>query len=286
MEFPSLWLRGLGVLLIIIGLIGSAVGFYAIKLVSDYVGEAGPEALEMQVGLTDLSQTLRNRKTEFESSIDEASDSLNDASTSIDNSGINIRSASTAVDIASRNLKAASTELRISGELDAEASAYLQGASEVLRLWANSYEFNGSQLPNKALFERAVENMSMASNKLGESGARTEAVAYNISETATSLEAIAVELREASDGLVSAGKDLGKSGGSLSKLKRPIGGLMWDIIVPLDSSARNTKLLRDVAVNAKNWAYLVLGYLIVMHLIFVGIGISLLIIDVNLFYPS
>ncbi|MFQ5815212.1 MAG: hypothetical protein ACE5G7_01795, partial [Candidatus Hydrothermarchaeaceae archaeon] len=208
MEFPSLWLRGLGVLLIVIGLIGSATGIYALRLVGSYSEQVEPGTLEMETGLTDLTSILKNKKTDFESSIDEASGGLEDASMGIKDAGGEVHSASVSVNMASKNLTTASAELTRSAQLDVEAGAYLKGASEGLTLWADNYEFNGSPLPDKALFKGAVGNMSNASEKLEESGAKTKAAAENLGDTAMRLEETAKELEETSNELKDVGEKL------------------------------------------------------------------------------
>ncbi len=286
MGYQSVLLRGLGVVLILVGLAGFGTGIYAVKLVGGYTEQIKPGTLGLETSLMDMSSTLRNRKVDFESSIEETRGSLSEASSSVESASGDVSSASTSVDKASKNLTTASSELSQSGELNAQAGDHLKGASEGLSSWADRYESGGSPLPEKALFKEATENISRASAKLKESGARTKAAAGNLGETASRLNETASELRKTSDELNKVSDKLEDTGSSISKLKQPISSLLSDLITPLESSTRSVKLINNSASDAKGLLYLVLGYFLVIHLVFIGLGIALIAIEANLSYMA
>jgi len=284
LDFPSIWLRALGALLILIGLFGSAAGIYALTLVGSYSAQVAPGAMDVKTEITDLSSTLKSKKTDFGASIDDATQGLESASRGIEKSGAQIDSAAASVDKASKNLSSASAGLSQSAALDAQAGEYLKGASVGLDTWAENYEYNGSPLPDKVLFQEATENMSKAADKLKESSAKTTEASDSIDGTAESLQETATELKDTGTELQGVGDKLDDTGVGIGKIKGPIVSLISDVIAPLESSARSTRLVSDLASNARAWAYVVLGYFVLVHWIFIGLGIALIILEVNLSY--
>ncbi|MEE8167281.1 MAG: hypothetical protein V3T58_00210 [Candidatus Hydrothermarchaeales archaeon] len=286
MEFPSFLLKALGAFLVILGFIGVMVGVYAITVVRNYDGEAALATADLRSSLSDTSASLRGRKLALETSIGDSSSNLKAASLSIDRAGSEVHSASTDLSSASGNLNAAAVELEGASRLNAEAGLSLNASAQGLREWADSYEFNGSPLPGKASFELAIDNMSTASSRLEAAGDKIGEASKGIEKTASDLGKTSKKLEGTSASLVDVGSKLKDAGESIDNLRAPLVGIVSEVAVPLEDSVEGMDIVGGMLSRAKSLIYVAIGYFILVHLVFIGLGIALITIEVNLGYPG
>ncbi|MFQ5887231.1 MAG: hypothetical protein ACE5HY_00870 [Candidatus Hydrothermarchaeales archaeon] len=81
------------------------------------------------------------------------------------------------------------------------------------------------------------------------------------------------------------GRGLYKASKSIQLLNSAFKDTITDVSRPLDDTAENLELVVEMASNIKAIAYALILYLIFVHLVILGIGIALIVIEANLFYP-
>lgn len=284
-EIPSMVLRVLGISLVLIGLTGMLGGLYALKVVHTYdFGELSPE--RVTTSIEELSRELEAKKKEIDASIDEVSGHLDNASSSVSEAGKKVSQASGEVSRASRNLSIAAENLRSASSSNKDAGVYLSNAAAGLRNWAEDYEFNDSSLPYKYDFISSVEKMTTAAEKLEDTGEKLEDTSTNLKATALSLGRTSSSLEESSGELREAGGSLNQTRKKFQELKEPLGSFMLTASSALKDSTANIEALSNLASNLKTIAYALVGYLIIFHLVVLGVGIAIIIIEVNLFYAG
>jgi len=276
---PSVVIRGTGILLVLIGLSGAIGGIYALKLVYDYdFGQVGTAGVETSI--LDMTESLEKNKRDVDSSLSNTSSSLKTTSGSLVETGTHMGSTSKKLESSSMNLNESAKQLERASSLNTEAGEDLYDAYEKLDEWSDSYTSNGSPLPQKSTFDSGILKIKEASRKLELMGGKLESTSESLEKSANDLNEASSELNESSERLKSAGEDLAKSSESLEKFKRPLVGMLTDVTTPLEdlSSA-------SIGSNLEIGAYAFVGYIIFLHIILLFVGIALIIIEVNLFYP-
>ncbi len=286
MDFPSFLLRALGVFLVLLGLTGMAAGIYGLSLVGGYEGELASASGAIKESLNASSFSLKDMGIEVEASIGDTSSGMGEASLGIEKAGEEIDSASKGLKGASEKLTATAGDLTLASNLNEEAGRYLGDAALGLGTWADNYEFNGSPLPGKDSFKDALENMSTASSKLSESGDKMSAAAGGIEATASNLGETSTKLEKTSEELGGVGSYLGDASTDIGKLNEPLGKLISEIAVPLEDSVSGVDTAKKTIPRVLSVLRVGLVYFIFMHLTLVGMGLALIVIEVNLFYPT
>ncbi len=281
---PSTLLRGLGITLVLIGLSGTAGGIYALKLVHSYALDSN--AGFVKTSISEMSEELDRKKAEADASISELSLNLNSASLAVASAGGKLNSTSDTISSASKNLTDAGMNIRLASWSNKDAGIYLSAGATGLKSWAAEYEYNGSTLPSKSTFDSAADKITVSAIKLEESGARLDSTARSLESTAASLSSTSSQLREASQELQSAGKNLNQTRKNFDELKEHLGSLISNTSSILKSSAENIERITGLASSVKTFAYALVGYLILLHLIILGIGVAIIIIETNLFYSG
>lgn len=293
-ELPSLILKGLGIFLILIGLSGTIGGIYALKVVSGY--SFGPlsekEAGTMKTSISDLVSDLDEHKTEIENTIDSTAVSLEEASEAIGSSGEKISMTSETMGSASENLTNAAITLREASLSNKNAGASFNSSADYLETWAINFRDANDDpmsLGQKTRFDDACAKMKEASNELKETGNRLDSTASNLEKTASNLQATSLHLQESAQELKAVGEKISESSKKHGLLKSAIGDLIVYISDPLKSSIRDVDTAiyttLGVTLKMKTMLYGAIGYFILLHLTMIGAGISILVIEVNLFYP-
>lgn len=284
-ETPSMVLRALGISLVLIGLTGTLGGLYALKIVHTYdFGALSPATVTTSI--TEISKELEKKKQEIDSSIEEVSDNLRNASESVSEAGRKVSQASEDVSSASKNLSNAAENMRSSSSLDKDAGVYLSAAALGLKNWAEDYEFNGSSLPYKSDFTASVDKITSAASKLEESGEKLQDTSADMNNTALSLDRTSSRLADSSTELQDVGSSLNQTRENFQGLKEPLGGFILSASSALKESTKNIEALSGLASSLKTMAYVLVVYLIIFHLVVLGVGIAIIIIEVNLFYAA
>lgn len=283
MEVPSVLLRGLGITLVLIGLSGTVAGIYALKLVHSYALDSDATGF-VKTPISQMSEELDRKKADADASISELSLNLNNASFAVASAGRKLSSASDAIGSASKNLTDAGINIRLASWSNRDAGVYLSAGATGLKSWASEYEYNGSTLPSKSTFDSATDKITVSATKLEESGAKLDLTARNLESTALALGSTASQLRESSQELQDVGKNLNQTRKNFNELKEHLGGLISSTSSTLKSSAENIERMAGLASSVKAFAYALVGYLILLHLIILGIGVAVIIIETNIFY--
>ncbi|NOZ76872.1 MAG: hypothetical protein GXO65_04185 [Euryarchaeota archaeon] len=277
-DIPSLILKGLGIVLILVGLSGTAAGIYGLKVVYDY----GPEKIGGATGsITEVRDTLIQNREEITRNIEEGADRFSNTSTVITRAGESIDSAAVTVGSAAESISRASAGIEAASASNKEAGDLLEDAATGLRSWAEDYSYNGSPLPQKSSFQSAVGKIEDASAKLKASGDDLDSGAAELEKTATALNGTMAKLGQASLQLKEAGASLQGASENFEALRKPSRSVIGEMISPLEDTTEGLASRGDT----KTYAYLVIGYFILLHVMMLGLGIALVIIEINLFYP-
>lgn len=281
---PSAVIRGTGILLVLIGLSGTIGGIYALKLVYDYdfvsVGTAGVET-----SISDMTGTLEKNKQEVDSALSNASLSLKITSESLIDTGTRMGSTSKKLESSSINLNESAKQLKRASSLNTDAGVDLNYAYEKLSEWSDSYTSNGSPLPQKSIFDSGILKIKETSRKLEVMGDKLESTSDSLEKSANDLNDASLGLQESSERLKNAGENLTKSSESLEKFKSPLVGMLTDVATPLEDLSSNIGSISNIGPNLKTGAYALVSYIIFLHIIILFIGVALIVIEVNLFYP-
>jgi hypothetical protein len=160
--------------------------------------------------------------------------------------------------------------------LTKDASLYLIKASQDLESWVEAYEAQ-EPFPAKHIFVNASKNIKLASKKFEESGEELYSISENLNATAFSLMQISSELEHFSHDILNSGKSLNKTGEALLKtnqeILREISGLLKHASNTISKESSKAQMI----VNA------FLVYFVLLHLLILGIGIALIVIEMNLF---
>jgi ABC-type transporter Mla subunit MlaD len=279
-DIPSLILKGLGVVLILVGLTGTVSGFYALKVVHDYdPGELGTAA----GSIVEIRDTLNKNRDEITTNLESGAGKFSDASAAVTEAGAKVESAALTLGSVASSMTQASADMKSASAANKEAGNLLEDAASGLRDWADAYSFNGSSLPQKSAFQDAVDKISDASGKLKETGDKLSSSSANLENSAKSLNGTKTKLEEASVELKDTGADLQGASENFGALKKPYQSVIGEMISPLQDTTES--LQSGLGGDTKTYAYLVVGYFILIHLILLGLGASLVIIEINLFYP-
>ncbi len=281
---PSTMIRGTGVLLVIIGLSGAIGGIYALKVVHDYdfvsVGTAGVET-----SISDMSASLEQNKQDVDSALSNTTSSLNTTSKSLADTGTRMGSTSEKLESSSIHLNESAKQLEGASSLNEEAGEDLYDAYEKLTEWSDDYSSNGSPLPQKSTFDAGTLKIKEASRKLEVMGDKLKSSSESLEKSANDLNEASLDMDRSSETLKTAGEDLTKSSESLEKFKSPLVGMLTDVSTPLKDLNSNIESISNIGSNLQTGAYALIGYTILLHIILLFIGVALIVIDVNLFYP-
>lgn len=284
MDMPSVVVKGTGILLVLIGLSGVIGGVYTMKLVSDYdFGAVG--AGEVKTSISDMTTGLEKNKLEVDSALTNTSASLKIASESMASAGVGMYSASQKFKSSSISLNKSAEQLDMASALNTDAGTDLDYAYEKLSEWSEMYTSNGSPLPQKSTFDSGIRKIKDASSKLEFMGGKLESSSKSLEISANELNDASFELQTGSEGLKDAGDSLEKSSGNLEKFKSPLVNMLTDIATPLEDLNSNIETITSVGSSMKTGAYAIVSYIILLHAILLFVGIALIVIEVNLFYP-
>ena len=284
-DMPSAVLKVLGISLVLVGLTGTFGGLYALKVVYDYdFSSISPEVVTTSI--SEISLELETEKQKVETSIDDVSSYLVNASDSVSEAGDKVDEASADVSTASKNMSTAADNLRSASTLNKDAGVYMSFAAQGLEDWADAYEFNGSSLPSKSDFVASVDKLTSAAEKIEASGEKLSNTADNLEDTSRSLNRTSSSLGESSIEFRDVGENLNQTRKNFEGMKEPLGGFISSVSIALKESIENIHALSGITSNLKTIAYLLVGYLIIFHVIVLGVGIALIIIEVNLFYST
>jgi ABC-type transporter Mla subunit MlaD len=278
-DVPSLILKGLGIILILVGLTGTGCGLYALKVVHDSGGEIGTAT----GSILEIRDTLNKNRDDITSNLETGAGRFSDASVAVTGAGDEVEAAAATLGSVAASMTRASADMRSASSANKEAGDNLKEAASGLRDWADAYSFNGTPLPQKSAFLDAVGRIEDASLKLKETGDRLASSSENLENSAISLNGTRTKLEETSVQLRGTGSSLQGASENFGALKKPFHSVIGEIISPLQDTTES--LQAGLGGDTETYAYLVVGYFILIHLILLGLGISLVIIEINLFYP-
>lgn len=284
-EIPLIILRSLGILLVLIGLSGTLGGMYAVKMVYDY-NLTSKTPTDVRTSISDVSKNLETKKADTDRYLSNINSALDNASRSVVASGDEAAAASDSVGSAASDLTGTGGDLKKASSENTDAGIYLSSAAKELSKWAEDYSYDGNPLPLKYKFDGAVSNIDKAAGKLKDSGTHLESAASGIEKTASNLKKTSADLKDSSTKLKEAGAELNRTTENFNNLKEPLGSLISGIATTLKSSAETIERASGIATSIKTIAYGLLGYLIMLHLIILGIGIALAVIETELFLPG
>ena len=87
-----------------------------------------------------------------------------------------------------------------------------------------------------------------------------------------------------SDELKEMGAGLEESGENIRVLNKVVDDVITDVSGPLNDTVDSLEMVVTMASSIKTAAYALIVYMMLVHLIMIGIGIALLVIEANLFY--
>ncbi len=276
----SLIIKPLGVLLVFIGLLGMIGCAIGIKMVHDYNfggGELTKEVEKASVKLTDREKNLRD-------SLSRAKINLLTSSSYAKAASKNLYTTSERLSSASAGLEEASTSLEEASSYNTRAAQLLKQASAELKEWADAYEYNGSSLPEKYKFKSAVSKIDSAAQKLELTGEKLQSTSQGLNKASVEINSAHQGIKASSANLANLSTSLKETGESLGKVVEPLGNLIKDIVGTLQDAKSSLSAISKASSNIKLGLYAVLGYMFVFHIILVLLGISLIIIEANLFY--
>lgn len=285
MTIPSALLKFLGILLVMIGLAGAASGILAVKLVYEYNIEAATTT-SIKESISEATSGMETNRRDINGSISNTSKNLGRASASAVVAGEKTGSAAEALRSASSDLTNAANSVRVASTSSKDAARDLRDGAQTLRAWSDIFRLNGSELPGKATFQFAADRMISASSKFEDSGARLEATASNLDRTASNIDTASLRFKESSAEQREMGRGLNQSKGGLDGLRGSMDEFISDVTVPLRESVNGIEVLMGLTPSIKLLAYGILAYLVVLHLIILGVGMAIIIIETNLFYTE
>lgn len=278
-DFPSLILKGLGIVLILLGLSGILTGLYAFTVVYEF----DPASEDLTSSLLTTQENLETQRGKIDSSVDTTSSNLSASSTGLSAAQTSQSSAAGNLTSASTGLAASVEDIRSGSQSIDKAGDYLADASDSLKSWADAYSFNGSPLPSKTSFKNAVGKIDLAATQLKTSSDKLDASASDIETTAVDISVAATALSASSDGLGDASTGLGRAGDAHMAMKEPMGKVIDEMSGPIKDT---TEGISDaMSSDGKIYVYMLVGYFTLIHMIILGLGIALVIIEINLFYP-
>ncbi|MFQ5975253.1 MAG: hypothetical protein ACE5J5_02925, partial [Candidatus Hydrothermarchaeales archaeon] len=80
------------------------------------------------------------------------------------------------------------------------------------------------------------------------------------------------------------GRGLYEASKSIQALNSVYADVLTDISRPLNETVESLELVVEMASSIKAIAYLLILYLVFVHLVILGIGVALIVIEANLFY--
>ncbi|HEQ78033.1 MAG TPA: hypothetical protein ENI78_00200 [Euryarchaeota archaeon] len=276
----SFLLKGLGVLLVFIGLLGVFGSIAGIMMVHGHkFGSIGIKEEVQQV-----SGQLTDKEIKLKESFDLTRKGMLGASASVSSAGAAVNKASGTLALASESTKAASSDINEASNNQRSAALLLHEASQQLDSWADSYSYNGTPLPQKADFESAVSKIDAASEKLSSSGDNLASTSTQLDYTASNLYASSSNLGATSKSLANMSKNLKSSGDSFLNIEKPLTVLINNMVSILNSAKNSIETLSRASASIKLGLYVLLSYMFLFHLIMLLLGLALIIIDINLFY--
>ncbi len=284
-DIPSTVMKALGISLVLIGITGVFGGIYALKLVHEYdIVNISPDNVTNSI--TEIRLELEKKTLEIDNTFDDIGSSMEDSSNSIGKVGVKFYESSSDIKTVSNNMSNAAENLQLASDLNKDTAIYLTSAADGLKSWANNYESNGSPLPSKSDFINSVDKITTAGNKITSTGEKLSETSENINETSLSLMRTSSGFNETSIELTRLGESLNGTKKNFLSMKVPIGLFISSLSIAMEESSDTIRALVGITNNLKTGAYLLIGYLIIFHIIVLGLGIALIIIDVNLFYSS
>lgn len=283
-EMPSLLLKGLGILLVFIGLLGTIGGGIALALVHDYDFGTPSGTFKAQVG--DISASLGSKSTTLEDSLGSAKENSGEVSLALSDASGEVNQAASSIKEASGELEDAADDIDSAAFTNRQSAGYIKEASDGLKTWANLYsDADGNSLPSKSSFDSSVNKLALASDKMKETTVNLENAASDIQSTAASLDSTSQKLKDTSLSFSNAGTNMGEMGEDLDTVKDPLVSLINDLTITVGGMEQSVETVASASSGIKTIIYVTLSYLIFIHFILLLLGIALVIIEVNLFYP-
>jgi len=276
----SFLLKGLGVLLVFIGLLGIIGSSIGLKMVSDR--DFGGEQLREEV--QEISGKFSEREAELRESFNTTTESMVSASQSVREAGESVEQSSQSLSSASASTSSASSQLEGASAREREAARQLEEASEGLKDWADSYSYNGTPLPNKYQFKTALSKIDTASNELESSGQKMESTSEDLETTAENLETTSSRLLSTSQELYNTSTRLEESGRNLGKIESPLSALIHDMTTTLENAKHSIDVINQASSNIKAALYIFLSYMLLFHLILLLMGFALIVIEFYISY--
>lgn len=276
----SLVIKPLGVLLVFLGLLGMIGCAIGIKMVHDYNFGSGELTKEVEKASAKLSEREKNLRD----SLSRAKINLLTSSTYTLAASKNLYTTSERLSSASAGLKEASANLSEASSYNTRAAQLLEQASIELKEWADAYEYNGSSLPEKYKFKSAVSKIDSAAQKLKLTGEMLQNTASGIDKASVEIEKAHQGVKASSANLANLSNSLKETSGSLGGVVDPLGNLIKDMVGTLQDAKSSLSAISKASSNIKLGLYAILSYMFVFHIILVLLGISLIIIEANLFY--
>lgn len=256
-------IKGIGIFLVFIGMIGVVSGLYALTLVQDYTGaELSRDASKT---IVEASTLLTRDKNNIKDSLENTKESISGASSGLEDASNDMLGSSSSLEGSAINIESAADSISASAQADKDAAAELKASADAMDALSTEVADRIRAAADK--MEESASKMEAASASLKEASANTKAASLKLKDTSADLEVVSSELNESGDRLsmaaISVDAMTTRIGDNLNEL---LGGIQW-----LESADKKTIL------------YEIIIYFILVHVLFTGTGVALILLAANIY---
>jgi chromosome segregation ATPase len=258
-------IKGIGIFMVFIGVIGTVSGLYALTLVKDYTGtELSRDASK---SIVEASTLLTRDKNNIKDSLENTKKSITEASGGLEGASADLLETSKSLEGSATNIEGASNSISASAQADKDAATQLKSSADAMdTLWGPTAVAVSLRAAADKMQESA-SNMEATSASLKEASTNTMAASSNLKDTSKDLDDVSADLNESGDRLSSAAFSVdAMTTRIIENLSELLGGLQW-----LETADKKTIL------------YEIILYFIIVHILFGGTGVALILLAANIY---
>ncbi|MFQ5801200.1 MAG: hypothetical protein ACE5HH_05730 [Candidatus Hydrothermarchaeales archaeon] len=264
-EKISAVVRAVGILLILVGVTGVISGIYALTLVNDYAG-SNLSTRQASKSVIDATLLLSKDTDEIKGSLLDTGDDLEEASKKIEGASAGLSDTSASLEGYSTNIDAAADSMASSAQADKDAAAQLLASADAI----------------EAVSPETGDKLRAAGRKIEESGNDMNATSASLKKASLKIKEASAKLKDSSEELKGVSVNLNDTSGSIGSVASSFEGMTTRLTTNLNDLVEGLQLL-DTVGDKKTLLYEVVIYFIVVHLLFAGTGVALLLMAGNLY---
>jgi chromosome segregation ATPase len=258
-------IKGIGIFLVFIGVIGAVSGLYALTLVKDYTGaELSRDASK---SIVEASTLLTRDKNNIKDSLENTKESITGASRGLEGASADLLDTSSSLEESSTNIDGAADSISTSAQADRDAAIEVKASADAMdTLWGPT--------------EVAVR-LRAAADKMQESASSMEASSARLKEASTNTMIASSKLKDTSADLEGVSSDLNESGDRLSSAAISVDAMTTRVIQNLNELLEGLQWLETA--DKKTYFYEIILYFILVHVLFTGTGVALILLAANIY---